>query len=243
MFSFKNNQELVNYLKQSGVLRTPLIIKAFEKIDRKDFVPKEFEDEAYGDYPLSIGLGQTISQPWTVAFMLELLQPQLGEKILDIGSGSGLTTSLLAQSVSQKGISNSPARGKARQKRQFPISKEVSMLNDQNKSGKVYAIEIISELCKFGEQNCEKYGFVSGGVVKFFCQDGNKGLEQYSPYDKILVSAALDKKELPRAWKQQLKISGKIVSPIKNSVWIFEKIDLDKWKEVECPGFSFVPLV
>ncbi len=100
---FKTNEELVNYLREIKALKTKEIIEAFLKIDRKFFVPKEYLEEAYGDYPLSIGSGQTISQPWTVAFMLELLEPQKGQKILDIGFGSGWTTCLLAEIVGEKG--------------------------------------------------------------------------------------------------------------------------------------------
>jgi len=91
-----SNAELVEHLKRAGVLKTPDLIEAFVSIDRADFVTKEFKDDPYGDHPLSIGYGQTISQPYTVAFMLELLRPQAGEKILDVGSGSGWTSALLA---------------------------------------------------------------------------------------------------------------------------------------------------
>ncbi|MBP6914401.1 protein-L-isoaspartate O-methyltransferase [Candidatus Parcubacteria bacterium] len=73
------------------------------KVDRKDFVLKEYESEAYEDYPLPIGFGQTISQPSTVYFMLKLLNPQKGEKILDLGSGSGWTTALLREAVGKTG--------------------------------------------------------------------------------------------------------------------------------------------
>jgi len=94
--------ENLSYL-ENIVLRTDSIIDAFRAVDRRDFVLKECEREAYGDYPLPIGLGQTISQPTTVAFMLELLQPQEGDKILDVGSGSGWTTALLARIAGEKG--------------------------------------------------------------------------------------------------------------------------------------------
>ncbi|GIW65621.1 MAG: protein-L-isoaspartate O-methyltransferase [Candidatus Parcubacteria bacterium] len=100
---FKKKEELINYLIRNNILKTENIINAFLKIDRKDFVRPENLFEAYADYPLPIGNGQTISQPWTVAFMLELLQPQEGIKILDVGFGSGWTTALLAQIVSDKG--------------------------------------------------------------------------------------------------------------------------------------------
>lgn len=99
----KSNKELVEHLKKEGVLKTPKIIEAFEKIDRADFVKDEYKKEAYFDYPLPIGYGQTISQPYTVAFMLELLQPKEGDKVLDVGSGSGWTTALLAYIVGEKG--------------------------------------------------------------------------------------------------------------------------------------------
>jgi protein-L-isoaspartate(D-aspartate) O-methyltransferase len=100
---FGSNKELVNYLVRNGVLKSQRIIDAFLAIDRKKFVMPGHEFEAYGDYPLPIGGGQTISQPWTVAFMLELLNPQPKEKILDVGFGSGWTTALLAYIVGEEG--------------------------------------------------------------------------------------------------------------------------------------------
>jgi protein-L-isoaspartate(D-aspartate) O-methyltransferase len=100
---FKSNQELVSYLRELKVLKNKEIIDAFLKIDRKDFVKEEYKDQSYFDTPLPTLMGQTISQPYVVAFMIELLEPKKGEKILDIGFGSGWTTSLLAEIVGENG--------------------------------------------------------------------------------------------------------------------------------------------
>ncbi|MBI3115433.1 MAG: protein-L-isoaspartate(D-aspartate) O-methyltransferase [Candidatus Kerfeldbacteria bacterium] len=90
-------------LLQSGVLRTSPLIAAFERIDRAAFIPASVRDAAALNIPLPIGHAQTISQPWTVAFMLEALQPQPGDAVLDVGSGSGWATALLADLVGPRG--------------------------------------------------------------------------------------------------------------------------------------------
>lgn len=94
---------LVEKLIHQGVLKTQSIIDAFLANDRKEFVPAEFLADAYVDAPLPIGEGQTISQPLTVAFMMELLDPRPGQKILDIGFGSGWTTAILAAILGPEG--------------------------------------------------------------------------------------------------------------------------------------------
>lgn len=92
----KTEEELVSHLKRYGVLRSKNLISAFMHIDRADFIRPEYFEEAYEDYPLPIGQGQTISQPYTVAFMLEALHLHPSDSVLDIGSGSGWTTALIA---------------------------------------------------------------------------------------------------------------------------------------------------
>jgi protein-L-isoaspartate(D-aspartate) O-methyltransferase len=99
----KTMDRLVDDMISSNMLKSPLIIDAFRTIDRKYFVPEEYAEAAYADMPLPIGNYQTISQPSTVAFMLERLDPQDGNKVLDIGSGSGWTTALLCYMVGDKG--------------------------------------------------------------------------------------------------------------------------------------------
>ena len=94
---------LIQQLIAEGYLKTPAIINAFKKIKRQDFLPDKLKAEAGANAPLPVGFDQTNSQPLTVAFMLELLQPNQGDKALDIGSGSGWTSALLAEIVGEKG--------------------------------------------------------------------------------------------------------------------------------------------
>jgi protein-L-isoaspartate(D-aspartate) O-methyltransferase len=96
-------KSLIANLIADNYLKSPHIIKAFTRIDRDNFVLPLYREHSHMNVPLPIGYNQTISQPATVAFMLELLDPQKGEKILDIGTGSGWTTALLAELVGPKG--------------------------------------------------------------------------------------------------------------------------------------------
>lgn len=100
----KKNEILVRHLKKNTkVLPTSRLEAAFRAVDRRDFVPEEYRVEAYEDYPLPIGAGQTISQPTTVAFMLEKLGVKEGDHVLDVGAGSGWTTALLARLAGEAG--------------------------------------------------------------------------------------------------------------------------------------------
>ena len=77
-------KDLVSQLVDKEILKTPDIIRAFNKIDRANFMTENTKKLAASDVAFPIGFGQTISQPATVAFMLEKLQPRAGNKILDI---------------------------------------------------------------------------------------------------------------------------------------------------------------
>lgn len=75
------------------------VIEAMKKVPRHLFVPPEYRDEAYNDYPLPIGYNQTISQPYIVAYMTEVLKPESSMKVLEIGTGSGYQAAVLAELV------------------------------------------------------------------------------------------------------------------------------------------------
>ncbi len=230
-----SHDALIQNLVQKGYLKTPLLIEAFNNIDRADFVPDEYKDDAYGDYPLPIGFGQTISQPLTVAFMLELLQPEPGEKILDIGTGSGWKAALLAYIVSQPRM-NADSRADKRGK-----NIRINQQNQHKSAGKVITIERIPELKEFAEKNIKKYNFTSKGVVRVILGDGSKGYAAEEPYDKIIAGAA--GAEMPAAWKEQLRMGGRIVAPVGSSVVVMDKIAENRFFIKEHFGFSFVPLI
>lgn len=99
-----NNKDMVRYLKNIGAIKSKRVEEAFLAVDRALFTTKNYDGSAYMDYPIPITDGQTISAPSIVAIMLELLEIRDGQKILEIGSGSGYNTVLLSYLVGKKGL-------------------------------------------------------------------------------------------------------------------------------------------
>lgn len=187
-----NKLILLKELRQEGF--SPLILKAFEKVNREEFIPKEFLQFAYDNNPLPIGQGATISQPYTIAFMLQLLELErlknkTNIKILEIGSGSGYVLALIDSTIKNVKI------------------------NDYE----IIGLEIIDSLVKKSKKILN-----SNKKVKIIKKDGSRGYKERVPFDRILVSAAF--KEIPSHLFEQLNEGGILVVPVKNSIFRFKKL-------------------
>lgn len=165
MFGGSNYEEarrrLVEKLILEGVIKSEKVKKAMLAVPREQFVPENVRRWAYIDEPLPIGYGQTISAPHMVALMTELLDPNPGEIVLEIGTGSGYQAAILAEIVAK---------------------------NDPSGRGHVYTIERIPELAEFARRNLEKTGYIK--YVTVIVGDGTLGYPEKAPFDKIIVTAA-----------------------------------------------------
>lgn len=95
-FASERRRMTESQIRARGV-RDPAVLAAMAKVPRHLFVPQAFRAHAYADEPLPIGEGQTISQPYIVAYMTEALGLRGGEKVLEVGTGSGYQTAVLAE--------------------------------------------------------------------------------------------------------------------------------------------------
>jgi protein-L-isoaspartate(D-aspartate) O-methyltransferase len=217
-------EELVKKLRGDGVLHSKNIIEAFLAVDRKGFVPTGLLDDAYADVPLPIGSGQTISQPYTVAFMLELLLPDKGQKVLDVGFGSGWSTALLAHLV-----------GEAGRVYALEIVPEVFEFGSANLQRRFARGQTRTE------RRPARTDYVEIGNIKLHNRSGRMGLREHAPFDRILVSAAGT--EEPAELKNQLAPGGRIVIPIQESIRLLVKKSDGGFERKDYHGFAFVPLV
>ncbi len=97
-FKAERNNMVKTQIESRGI-KDQATILALLKVKRHKFVPKEYVKRAYQDGPLPIGYGQTISQPYIVAFMTEIIKPKKGFKVLEIGTGSGYQAAILAEII------------------------------------------------------------------------------------------------------------------------------------------------
>jgi protein-L-isoaspartate(D-aspartate) O-methyltransferase len=95
-FAIERQKMVETQLRARGI-QDARVLRAMERVPRHEFVEPGYRDQAYEDHPLPINSGQTVSQPYIVALMLEILQLEPSSKVLEIGTGSGYQTAVLAE--------------------------------------------------------------------------------------------------------------------------------------------------
>ncbi len=218
MASFEEKRrKLVEQLQSSGRLTTEKVILAMLEVPREKFVPIKRTNQAYIDTPLSLCEGQTISAPHMNAMMCELLDLNVNQNILEIGTGSGYHAALCAHIINQG--------------------------ENINKSGHVYSLERQEKLVTFARENLKQAGMER--LVTVIHADGTLGFPDKAPYDRILVTAAGP--NIPKPLIEQLKIGGKLCIPVGESRFSQELLIITKThkgvkKERVC-DVVFVPLI
>ena len=213
----EKRKRLVESLKDRGILTKPEVIKAMLIIPRHKFVPKDAESSAYMDSPLSIGIGQTISAPHMNAMMCEYLELAEGDKVLEIGTGSGYHAALCAELVAPE--------------------------NSEN-PGHVITIERHEELVKNARESLKETGYEH--KVTVIHGDGTLGYPKDAPFDKILVTAASPSK-IPVPLRDQLKDGGILCIPagsksFAQNLYVIKKQG-ENFNTKKITGVRFVPLI
>lgn len=198
-------EELIHTLYKKGI-QDKNILEAIYTLPREFFIPAMFQNLAYEDRAVPILDNQTISQPYTVAFQTMLLKINKGDKVLEIGTGSGYQASVL-----------------------YLLGAEV------------YTIERIENLFNFANSMFEKLEI----KVNSFYGDGTLGLEEFQPFDKIIVTAAAPK--VPINLVKQLKINGLLVLPVGDletqKMSLVTRTSQENYTEQFFGDFKFVPLI
>ena len=198
-------KNLVETLRKKGI-KNQAVLKAINAIPRHLFMDSGFVEHAYVDKAFPIGADQTISQPYTVARQTELLEITAGEKILEIGTGSGFQCAVLLEM-----------------------------------GATVYTIERQNELFKKAKLFLPKLGY---RPKKMVFGDGYIGLEEFAPYDGIIVTAGAP--YVPKPLLAQLNIGSKLVIPVGDTVQImtvFTRTSEVAFEKEEYGEFRFVPLL
>jgi len=198
-------KKLIDGLKIKGI-RNEKVLEAIGKVPRHLFMESTFIQFAYKDQAFPIGAGQTISQPFTVAVQTQLLEIEKGDKVLEVGTGSGYQAAVLLEM-----------------------------------GAKVFTIERQKELYMKVHKFLPEIGY---NPACFF-GDGYKGLPNFAPFDKIIVTAGAT--SIPEDLKQQLAINGRLVIPVGNEhrqeMNVITRISGNEFRNEKHGDFVFVPLL
>ena len=174
----RRREELLAGLRAQGIT-SETVLAAMAEVFRPAFVPTDLQDEAWEDHPLPIGLGQTISQPFVVAYMTEELDLAPGDRVLDVGTGCGYQAAILAACGAEV--------------TSIEVLPELAQMARENLARSGYGVE----------ENRVEGSDGNGSGVEVLCGDGAQGVPSAAPFDGILVAAATG--EVPPALLRQLR--------------------------------------
>ncbi|MCH9799616.1 MAG: protein-L-isoaspartate(D-aspartate) O-methyltransferase [Betaproteobacteria bacterium] len=205
MTSARTRDRMLARLREQGI-KDEATLSAIGEIPRHIFVDEALSIRAYEDVSLPIGHGQTISQPYIVARMTEILRNDKPlNKVLEIGTGCGYQTAVLSR-----------------------VAREV------------LSVERIRPLLLKARDHLRA---LKCSNVKLDHADGSKGLEDYAPFDGIIVTAAAS--HIPQDLLSQLAEGGRMVIPIgteSQTLYLIERLN-DEFKKTELEAVKFVPLL
>lgn len=206
-FAFLRNQMVEHQIVARGIA-DPAVLASMSTVPRHEFVSEELRHQAYDDNPLPIGNGQTISQPFIVAYMAEAAMLKSTNKILEIGTGCDYSASVLSNCVHR-----------------------------------VYSVETIQSLADESKRRLESLGYNN---VFVFHSDGTVGLEEFAPYDAIIVTASGP--TVPSSLKKQLNMNGRMIIPVCTTILDEQLIRVtrrgpDSFEEEALMDVCFVPLI
>lgn len=207
----RQKESLIRELELLGHLKTLHIRDALLEVRRSDFLPPALLPEAFRNIPLTLPSGSVISQPSVVAFILEQAYFQKGNRTILFGCGSGWEANIIA-----------------------------SLVDTEEKSpehpGPFVRAIIPSEAERIRARvNSRRFGFEERGVLKF---DGNDEHAFDRPADRVVGFRKIPG-GIPRQWKENLAVHGRIVVPEGDSILVLEKTGGDDFEEKRFFGFHF----
>jgi protein-L-isoaspartate(D-aspartate) O-methyltransferase len=199
---------------------------AFQRVDRSNFLLEEWRPWSDRDAPLPIGQGQTISQPFVVALMTQALALQPGDRVLEIGTGSGYQTAILAE-LTAVDIHTGLDAG--------------SDIAEASKGAGIYSVERHADLSQRAGETLALLGY----DVHLRVGDGAAGWPDAAPFDAVMLTAAPF--GLPRPLWEQVADGGRLVAPIgeagqEQTLWLLKKQG-KRMAAITLGAVRFVPLV
>lgn len=207
---------------QARDIRDPRVLDAMRAVPRHLFVPLAQRDAAYQDGPAAIGWGQTISQPYIVAFMTQALELSPGMRVLEIGTGSGYQAAVLSACGAEVWS--------------IEIVPELARWADGALRGAGFPVVE-------SDQGAPMPPSDHLGAVHLRLGDGYQGWAEAAPFDRIIVTAAPD--HVPAPLREQVAVGGRLLLPV-GGQGVQELVLLERqatgWREERILPVLFVPM-